>query len=381
MARAEPPTPPQQIPVAKGLPSGEWSEHGFTAEQREQIRSAFQAGIKNQFIPGGGLMIIHRGEVILSEAFGVADLKTERLFLTSTPYRIASLTKPHTATLLVKLAAEGKVTLDTPVDTYLPEFKNLKVQGQGAAKRAPTLLECLSHTAGFPGNDDRKSGKFSVNLDGQLKDVVKDLATKELLAQPGSRYAYSGLGYMTAGRVAEVVTNRPFEELMKTQLLRPIGAEVATFTLSDELSAQLPVAYERTQTGFVPRQGEGLGTAVNPGGGLISTLDDVARLFLLHRNRGRIGDEQFIPAEMLTKMYEPQPGTPGTGYGLGFNIMERRADGSALRVRHTGASGTLGMIDFDKDLIVIVLTQVPQQQTLRWRNRLLQTVNEVFTKW
>ncbi len=380
MALAEPPASSRQNQDTKALPTGKWSEHGFTDEQREQVRLAFQAGIKNQFIPGGSLMLIHGGEVILSEAFGVADLKTERPFLTSTPCRIASLTKPHTATLLVKLAAESKVSLDTPVDTYLPEFKNLKVQNQGNAKRAPTLSECLSHTAGFPGNDDLKAGTFSVNLDGQLKDVVQDLATKELVAEPGSRYAYSRLGYMVAGRVAEEVTNRSFSELMETHLLRPIGAEVATFTPSEELSGRLPVGYERTPTGFVPREGEGLGMAINPGGGLVSTLDDVARLLLLHRNRGRIGEEQFIPAEMLTKMYEPQPGTPGTGYGLGFNIMDRRADGTAVRIRHTGASGTLGMIDFEKDLIVIVLTQVPQQQTLRWRNRLLQTINEVFTK-
>jgi CubicO group peptidase (beta-lactamase class C family) len=69
--------------------------------------------------------------------------------------------------------------------------------------------------------------------------------------------------------------------------------------------------------------------------------------------------------------------TPGTGYGLGFNVTERRDEG-IIRIRHTGASGTLGVIDFEKDLIVIVLTQVPQQQTLRWRNRLLQTIDEVF---
>jgi hypothetical protein len=60
--------------------------------------------------------------------------------------------------------------------------------------------------------------------------------------------------------------------------------------------------------------------------------------------------------------------------------MARRADGTALRVRHTGASGTIGVIDFEKDVIVIVLTQVPQQQTLRWRNQLMQTIDQVFTK-
>ena len=68
------------------------------------------------------------------------------------------------------------------------------------------------------------------------------------------------------------------------------------------------------------------------------------------------------------------------GYGLGFNIMRRRDDGTAARIRHTGASGTLGVIDFEQDLIIVVLTQVPQQQTNRWRNRLVQTINNVFPR-
>jgi hypothetical protein len=65
---------------------------------------------------------------------------------------------------------------------------------------------------------------------------------------------------------------------------------------------------------------------------------------------------------------------------LGFNIMQPRKDGTARRIRHTGASGTLGVIDFEQDLITIVLTQVPQQQTNRWRNRLVQTINTVFSE-
>ncbi len=323
-------------------------------------------------------MLIHKGEVILNEAFGVADLESKRAFQTSSPCRIASLTKPHTATLLLKLAAEGKVVLDAPVDTWLPEFKNIRVRGAGTLKTAPTLLQCLSHTAGFPGNNALKAGKYSVELDGELSDVIADLATKELVAEPGTRYAYSRLGYMTAGRVAEVVTGRPFPELMRTLLLTPLGAEAATFTPSVEMQARMPVPYERTRTGFRPREGAGLGTAINPGGSLVSTLDDVARLLLLHRNQGRIGTMQYLPSELLKRMYVSQPSTPGVGYGLGFNIMKRYQDGTAARIRHTGASGTLGVIDFERDLIIIVLTQVPQQQTNRWRNPLMQRINAVF---
>jgi CubicO group peptidase (beta-lactamase class C family) len=144
---------------------------------------------------------------------------------------------------------------------------------------------------------------FEVNLDGSLADVVADLATKELLAEPGTRHAYSRLGYITAGRVAEIVTGRPFPQLMNRMLLEPVGAFDATFIPSPEFERRIPVAYVRTDDGFEKRTGEPLGTVLNPGGRLVSTLDDV---------------------------------------------------------------------------ILIVLTRVPQTQTNRWRNRLVKTVFKTF---
>lgn len=373
---ASPAQPKREVPP---LPLGDWAAHGFTDEQRDQIRRAFQAGIDNQFIPGGALMLIHKGEIILREALGVADLESKRPFLPSAPCRIASLTKPHTATLLALLAQQGRLSLDEPIDVYLPEFKGIRVRESGPAGQAPTLRQCLSHTAGFPGNDARRdNAEAPEQFRGSLADVVSRLAKEELLAEPGTRYAYSGLGYFVAGRVAEVVTGRPFPEVLRRYLLHPLGAREATFTPAPEMLEQIPVAYERTAEGFRPREGRPTGMAVSPGGGLVSTLDDVARLMLLHRDLGRVGERQLLAKEAIQGMYQPQPATPGAGYGLGFNIMQRRPDGSASRIRHTGASGTLAMLDFDRDLIVIVLTQVPQTQTQRWREQLLRTIGGVF---
>jgi CubicO group peptidase (beta-lactamase class C family) len=369
--------PAQRVPRPE-LPRGQWKDHGFTEQQRAQIQAAFQDGIDRKFIPGGAMMLIHDGEIILSEAFGVADLETKRPFLVSSPVHIASLTKLHTSTVLVMLAGQGLLSLDEPVDRYLPEFANLRVRGKDEVVAAPTLRQCLSHTTGFAGNNALKSGEFELNLDGSLADVVADLATKELLAEPGKKHAYSRLGYITAGRVAEIVTGRPFPQLMTKTLLHPVGAFDATFFPSPELQQRIPVAYARTDAGFEKRTGTPLGTVLNPGGRLISTLDDVARVMLLHRNRGKVGGRQLLSAESLQQMYVPQPSTPNTGYGLGFNIMKRNSDGSPARIRHTGAAGTLAVLDFENDVILIVLTQVPQTQTNRWRNRLVETVFKTF---
>ncbi len=108
----------------------------------------------------------------------------------------------------------------------------------------------------------------------------------------------------------------------------------------------------------------------------MSTLDDLARFLLLHRNEGKVGGREILSKSALQQLYLPHPASRGTGYGLGFNILAKRADGTASRVQHTGASGTLGLIDFDHDLILIVLTQVDQRRIGGWRNKLIQTVAE-----
>jgi CubicO group peptidase (beta-lactamase class C family) len=141
-----------------------WLAHGLTVEQRDQIRAAFRRGIDQKVIPGGNLLLIHKGESVFREACGRRDIKLERPFEVDTPCRIASLTKPHTATTLVILAEREQLSLNVPVEEYLPVFKGIKARGGEAARRSPTLLECLSHTTGFPGNNALKRGDVEIEF-------------------------------------------------------------------------------------------------------------------------------------------------------------------------------------------------------------------------
>jgi arylsulfatase A-like enzyme/CubicO group peptidase (beta-lactamase class C family) len=358
-----------------GLVMGQWEGHGFLPQGREPIRRKFEEAIAGGVIPGGALMLLHRGEVVMREAFGVAELDSRRPFSVETPCRIASLTKPHTATLLVMLEEQGWLRLDDTVDRYLPEFQQVRVQGQGPARRSPTIRECLSHTAGFPGNDARRDNREGLAELATLGEVVARLAGQELMAEPGTRYDYSGYGYMVAGRVAEVVTGRCFQDLMRRQVLAPLGMTTATFVPSESLQPLLPEAYDRDPAGkLVARDRELALRSINPGGGLISTLDDLGRFLLLHRNRGKVAARTVVTAQALERMYQPQPSTKGQGYGLGFNLLSKNVDGKVTRIQHTGASGTLAMLDFERDFIVILLTQVDQKKIIPWREQLLKTI-------
>ena len=371
-------------------PAGEkrWADHGFSPAQREQLREAWRWGIAERYVPGGAMLVLYRGEVVFREAFGVADLATRVPFAVDAPCRLASVTKPFTATLFALLVEEGRCAWDDPVDRYLPEMAGLRVRGQGPAVRPPTLRELLSHTAGFPGNSERRSGAIPVRGDGTLAGAVAEIARAGLVTPPGTAYAYSGFGYMVAGRAAEVITGREFGALMAARLLGPIGAGGAVFlpSASAAVKVRLPTMYERTSGALVRADagagdGEPAGLAFpNPGGGLVATVDDVGRFLLLHRNRGLAGGgRRVVTAETLEALYRPQPATGREGYGLGFNVLRTDGRGVGDRLRHAGASGTLALIDFKRDLIVVVLTQVPTKQRLPFGRRLDEAIERVFS--
>ena len=161
------------------------------------------------------------------------------------------MTKPHTSTLIAMLVEQGKLSWDDPVDKYLPTFAGIAVRDKGPATRTPKIRELLSHTAGFPGQPAIDSGRWKIKTTGTLADAVADLPAQGLAAEPGTVYAYTGLGYMVAGRIAELVTGKEYGALMKEMLLDPIGANTATFYPSDELKARMPTAYERKDGEFV----------------------------------------------------------------------------------------------------------------------------------
>ena len=166
-----------------------WLRHGFTEARRESIRAALRWGIENKFVPGGALLLVHRGETVFREGFGVADLKTGRPFAADAPCRLALVTKPHTSTMMAMLAEQGKFAWDDPIDKYLPCFKDVKVRGKEAAARQPKIRELLSHTAGFAGKKALESGQWKIKSDGALKDAVEDLPRQGLAAEPGTVFA------------------------------------------------------------------------------------------------------------------------------------------------------------------------------------------------
>jgi CubicO group peptidase (beta-lactamase class C family) len=190
---------------------------------------------------------------------------------------------------------------------------------------------------------------------------------------------------MVAARIAEVVLGGRFENLVAQRLLKPLGMNRTTFHPTAAIIGEMPARYQSTAKGLqrdtrvmpLPPE-EGL---INPAGGLISRLDDMAAFLALHANRGAANGKQLVRAESLARLYRPHPPRAtdvpdggGVGYGLGFNVM---APGGA--VRHLGASGTMIWLDLRHEHAGMLMTQVkwgPGNRPLI--PRLMREVQNVF---
>lgn len=369
----------------------------LTEAQREALRGVLEEAVAKRVIPGGSLVVLSRGRVALREAVGFEDFERTRAFSAEAPVAIASVSKPIAATFFALLDERGIVRLDDAVEKFLPEFRGLKLKSGGDVKGTLRVWHLLSHRSGMPGNADmgdarphrlaRQAGAAAeeAGLDISLEQVTRRWVTEGLFAEPGARFAYGSAGYMVAARIAEVVLGKRFERLLAEELLEPLGMTRTTFHPTEETRRAMPARYASTPNGpqrdtrTMPLPApDGL---INPAGGLISRVDELASFLALHARRGLAGEIRLAGAETLARMYRPHPPRAteaaeggGVGYGLGWNVV---APGGAAR--HLGASGTMVWLDLRREHAGALVTQVKWGAGNRpMIARLMREVHRVF---
>lgn len=351
---------------AAELPRGDWQRHGLPVAAREELRALLRGQVEHKRVPGGSLLLVHKGEVIFAEGFGWASIAAKRPFNFADPVKIASITKPIVATGIIALAAEGKVSLDEPVSQWLPEFRDVKLYSGERASRAPTIRELLSHTGGAP-VDESPQGRpwlrdWTNDPKVMLADVVKRLSQTGLAWEPRAKFGYSGSGFEIAVRAVEVATGLKFEQQVAERVFKPLGMTETTFRPTPAVRAMIPTGYNLTTNGLVastrvPRDRNAT-SYVTYGGSIVSTAEDLAKFLLLHLHEGEWQGRQLIPRDAIHAMHR-KPEWSKTGYGLGWSLGLIGKDGNRLTIGHTGSSGTACNIDFKKQVVWVLFTQMP----------------------
>jgi len=312
-------------------------------------------------LAGAVMAVADRNKTVDVEAVGSADTATGRPMAVDSVFWIASQTKPMTTAALMMLVDEGKVSLDDPVEKFLPEFKGQKVAGQ-AAPAPPahpvTVREILSHTSGLP---------FSIpaeqpTLDGlSLAEAARAYASTFLDFQPGTNFQYSNAGINTAGRIIEVVSGLAYERFLDERLLQPLGMKETTFWPDSRQVARLAKSYKPASSGQGLEEcriaqlryplDDRRSRHPMPAGGLFSTASDVARFCRMILADGEFEGKRLLSVGAIREMTRRQtPASVEESYGLGLAL----GDGWC---GHGGAHATHMQIDRKHGLVLVWMVQ------------------------
>ena len=313
-------------------------------------------------ISGAVTLVAHRGNIIHFEAVGEADIATHRPMTKETLFAVASMTKPITATAVMILQDEKKLSAEDPVSKYIPQFKDAKL-GETRPSREVTIRDVMTHTSGLSGDQA---------VVGSLEKTAEELAKRPLKFEPGTKWEYSP-GLNVAGRIVEVVSGQRYEDFLAQRIFAPLKMTSSTFDLTPERKKNLALLYKpgadkNSIDPADPQLSPGSGTPVyGPSGGLFSTAADMARFYQMVFNGGELDGQRIVSKEAVHQMTSIQTGdlftgfTPGNGWGLGWCVVREPQEVTKMfspgTFGHGGAWGTQGWVDAERETIFVLLIQ------------------------
>jgi CubicO group peptidase (beta-lactamase class C family) len=350
-----------------------------------KVSDSLQPFVEKNQLAGAVVLVASSEKVLTVETVGFADREAKNTMKPDAMFWIASMTKPMTAAALMMMVDEGKVSLDDPVEKYLPEFKGQWViteqdkdhQLLKKPMRAPTVRDCLRHTSGMPFGSALERPTIDKLL---LKDAVGSYAITPLQYEPGTKYVYSNAGINTAGRIVEVVSGLSFEDFMAKRLFGPLEMTDTTWRPSAEQMKRLAKTYKPTKDGkdlesqLILPLAQPLADATRqpcPGGGLFSTAKDVSAFGQMILNNGMHNGKRILSEAAIREMTRTQTdllnkGKGENGYGLGLSTtrMAKPLDKGATDQRaiagacgHGGAYATNLWINPDAKLVTVFMVQ------------------------
>jgi CubicO group peptidase (beta-lactamase class C family) len=236
-----------------------------------EIDRVFTEFAKTSHVPGAAWGIVIDGKLAHAGATGLRNVATNAPVDADTVFRIASMTKSFTAMSILKLRDEGKLSLDDPVERYVPELKGLKYLTSDSPRI--TIRHLLTHSEGFP--EDNPWG------DRQLADTDADLSRMlrggiPFSNAPGVAYEYSNYGFAILGRIVTQVSGKPYEDYVSEHILNPLGMTSTTLHPSKVAHNRLAVGYrwEDERWKEEPALPHGSFGAM---GGMLTTVRDLSR--------------------------------------------------------------------------------------------------------
>jgi CubicO group peptidase (beta-lactamase class C family) len=330
------------------------------------IVAALQPYVDRHELAGAVTLVANHEKVLSIDCAGWADIEKQLPMKPDSLFWIASQSKSMTCAAVMMLVDEGKLSLDDPVEKYLPEFKGQQVAEKGADGKITlvdpvhpiTLRNVMSHTSGLPFATPFEHPTLDQR---PLSERAASYGKAHLDFQPDSKYSYSNAGINTAARVLEVITGQKYEDFIQTRLFDPLGMKDTTFWPTEEQVARIAHSYtpNKAKDNLAPINIGQLRYPLTdhatrwpmPAGGLFATATDVAHFCQMLLNKGILDGKRVLSEAAVAEMTKRQtlPITKAS-YGFGLGV-------GGENFGHGGAESTNMDVNVKHDFIWVWMVQ------------------------
>jgi len=285
------------------------------AELETFLDGLLTAQMEASHIAGAAIVVVKDGEIFFTKGYGYADVEKKKpVSPDDTLFRPGSVSKLFTWTAVMQLYEQGKLDLDTDINTYLKDF-----QIPDSFDEPITFKHLFTHTPGFEDVLGGMAARTPEDLTS-LSDFIKE-KMPERIFPPGKYTAYSNYGTALAGYIVELVSGMSFEDYIEEFIYLPLGMEKSTFRqpLPAHLADSMSNGYSYEDGTFKVQEFE-LINGMSPAASMSSTAVDMAIFMIAHLQDGQYGENRILSQEtsqmMHTQLFSHDPRVPGNAYGF-----------------------------------------------------------------
>lgn len=292
----------------------------------------------------GSVLVAENGRVIYKKGLGFANMEWNIPNAPETRFRLGSITKQFTATLIMQLVEQGKIKLEGTISDYLPEYRK-----DTGAKVA--VHQLLNHTSGIPSYTGLPGFFNEVSRDPYTVDAfIKKYASNNLEFEPGSKFSYNNSGYFLLGAIIEKVTGRTYEQVLKEKILDPLGMKNTGYDHHATVLNKRAAGYQKTEDGYVNAAYLDMSLPY-AAGSMYSTVED---LYLWDQ---ALYTERVISAHSKAMMFKPNLSDYAYGWVVSKASLGTGKD-SVPKIKHGGGingfSTVIVRFPAQKHLIVLL---------------------------
>jgi beta-glucosidase-like glycosyl hydrolase/CubicO group peptidase (beta-lactamase class C family) len=338
------------------LRQGEPQEAGFIPDSLLKVDSIIAKAIADSAFPGAVLLVAKDGIIVHEKAYGrFAYDSTSEKMTTESLFDLASVTKViSTTSAVMKLSEEKRISLDDKVIKYFPAF------GQNG-KENITLYNLLVHNSGLQAW--RKYYEFC----DSPQCVIDSIFAAPLVYRTGDSTLYSDLGLITMGKVIEKVTGTTLANYVDSVFFKPLGMKNTMYnppmelwkrTVPTEIDSFWKKTYEPVRGRVHDENAATLG-GISGHAGLFSTASDLAKILQMELNYGKYNGKRYLDSVTITKFIQQQDESNSRAIGWDTRSTGRSFSGqftSPATFLHTGFTGTSVVVDPEKKVVIIFLT-------------------------